>query len=99
MAVLASLCAYTHLIDGFTNRTLRTRIAGLIPDYSARQMTYDLRRKALIRRVPRSQWGDVPSTLVNPAVGFSQAVLSWDGRSVGVLDEQRIFAALCGLGA
>ena len=52
-----------------------------------------------VRRVPRSQWGPVPSTLVNPAVGFSQAVLSWDGRTVGLLDEQRVFAALRALGA
>ena len=47
-----------------------------------------------VRRVPRSQWRSVPSTLINPAVGFSQAVLSWDGRSVGLLDEQRVFTAL-----
>jgi chemotaxis-related protein WspD len=47
-----------------------------------------------IRRVPRSQWRSVPSTLINPAVGFSQAVLAWDGRSVGLLDEQRVFTAL-----
>jgi hypothetical protein len=58
MALLACLCAFTHLIDGFTNRTLRALIAGLIPGYNARQMTYDLRRlrrKGLIHRVPRSQ--------------------------------------------
>jgi hypothetical protein len=57
MALLACLCAFTHLIDGFTNRSLRTLIAGLLPGYSARQMTYDLRRlrrKGLICRVPRS---------------------------------------------
>jgi chemotaxis-related protein WspD len=47
-----------------------------------------------VRRVPRSQWRSVPSTLINPAVGFSQAVLSWDGRTVGLLDEQRVFSAL-----
>jgi chemotaxis-related protein WspD len=52
-----------------------------------------------VRRVPRAQWQPVPSTLANPAVGFSQAVLSWDGRSVGVLDEQRVFSALRDLGA
>jgi hypothetical protein len=43
---------------GLTNKSLRELIAGLIPGYSARQMTYDLRRlrrKGLIRRVPRSQ--------------------------------------------
>jgi chemotaxis-related protein WspD len=47
-----------------------------------------------VRRVPRSQWRTVPSTLMNPAVGFSQAVLSWDDRSIGLLDEQRVFTAL-----
>ncbi len=47
-----------------------------------------------IERVSRCQWHSVPSTLVNPAVGFSQAILAWNGRSVGLLDEQRIFAAL-----
>jgi hypothetical protein len=58
MALLACLCAFTHLIDGFTNRTLRALIADLIPGYTARQMTYDLRRlrrKGLIQRLPRSQ--------------------------------------------
>ena len=57
MALLACLCAYTHLFEGFTNRSLRTLIAALLPGYSARQMTYDLRRlrrKGFIRRLPRS---------------------------------------------
>ncbi len=52
-----------------------------------------------VHRVPRSQWRGVPSTLVNPAVGFSQAVLSWNGRSIGLLDEQRVFAAFRSLQA
>lgn len=47
-----------------------------------------------VERIARSQWHAVPSTLVNPAVGFSQAVLAWNGQSVGLLNEQRIFAAL-----
>jgi chemotaxis-related protein WspD len=51
-----------------------------------------------VHRVPRSQLRGIPSTLVNPAVGFSQAVLSWNERSVGLLDEQRVFAALRSLG-
>jgi chemotaxis-related protein WspD len=52
-----------------------------------------------VERVPQSRWRELPSTLSNPAVGFSQAVLSWNGRSIGLLDEQRIFAALRSLGA
>lgn len=51
-----------------------------------------------VERVPYSQWREAPSTLSNPAVGFSQAVLSWNGRSIGLLDEQRVFAALRSLG-
>jgi chemotaxis-related protein WspD len=47
-----------------------------------------------VRRVPRSQWRSVPATLINPAIGFSEAVLSWNGRSIGLLDEQRVFSAL-----
>ena len=57
MALLASLCAFCHLFDGITNRSLRALVAGLLPGYTARQMTYDLRRlrrKGLIRRLPRS---------------------------------------------
>ena len=42
MALLACLCSYQHLIVGLTNRSLRALIAGLIPGYGPRQMTYDL---------------------------------------------------------
>ncbi|MGI8803091.1 MAG: hypothetical protein ACR2KV_13120, partial [Solirubrobacteraceae bacterium] len=58
MALLACLCHYGHLFNGLTNRSLRELITGLIPGYSSRQATYDLRRvrrKGLIRRIPRSQ--------------------------------------------
>jgi len=43
-ALLASLCAFPHLLEGVTNRSLRTHVARLLPGYSPRQMTYDLRR-------------------------------------------------------
>ena len=58
MALLACLCSFQHLFTGLTNRTLRPQIAELIAGYSTGQMTYDLRRlrrKGLIRRIPRSQ--------------------------------------------
>jgi chemotaxis-related protein WspD len=47
-----------------------------------------------IQRVARNRLSAVPATLANPAVSYSQAVLPWEGRSVGFLDEQRIFSAL-----
>ena len=58
MAVLACPCSYQHLFAGPANRTLRELIAGLIPGYGPRQMTYDLRRlrrKGFIHQIPRSQ--------------------------------------------
>jgi hypothetical protein len=58
MALLASLCSFGHLFEGLTNRSLRALVAELIPGYSARQMSYDLRRlrrKGLIHRIPRTQ--------------------------------------------
>jgi hypothetical protein len=44
MALLAALCSFNHLLEGLSNRSLRALVAGLLPGYSARQMTYDLRR-------------------------------------------------------
>jgi hypothetical protein len=58
MALLAALCAFGHLFEGLTNRSLRTLVAGHLPGYTASKMTYDLRRlrrKGLIRRIPRTQ--------------------------------------------
>lgn len=47
-----------------------------------------------IHRVPKSRLSPVPATLADPTVSFSEAVLPWEGRSVGLLDEERIFLAL-----
>lgn len=51
-----------------------------------------------VHRFSRGRLGGVPSTLANPANSFSQAVISWREQSVGFLDDQRVFAALKGLG-
>ncbi len=50
-----------------------------------------------VGRFSKNYLTSVPSTLANPATSFSQSVLSWRGQSVGVLDDQRVFAALKGL--
>jgi hypothetical protein len=43
-ALLSALCAFPHLLEGVTNRSLRALVVGLRPGYSSRQMSYDLRR-------------------------------------------------------
>lgn len=51
-----------------------------------------------VRRFPRNVLENVPSTLANPETSFSQLVIPWHGRSVGFLDEHRLFSALAGRG-
>jgi len=54
-ALLAGLCAFPHLFEGVTNKSLRRLVAGFLPGYSARQMGYDLRRlrqNGFLTRVP-----------------------------------------------
>ena len=54
-ALAGALCLTLHAVAGFTNRSLRALVAGLLGvPYGARQMTYDLRRlrlHGLIQRV------------------------------------------------
>ena len=55
MALVGALCVSLLAVNGFTNRSLRALVAGLLGEpYSAPQMTYDLRRlrlKGLVRRL------------------------------------------------
>jgi predicted MarR family transcription regulator len=44
----AALCCVVHAVTGFTNKSLRGLVAGLLDtDYITNQMTYDLRRLRL----------------------------------------------------
>ena len=56
MALAGALCAMVHAVSGFTNKSLRSLIAGLLgADSTSAQMTYDLRRlrlHGLITRLP-----------------------------------------------
>ena len=56
MALTGALCAVIHAVTGFTNKSLRGLVAGLLDtDYSANQMSYDLRRlrlHGLIEKIP-----------------------------------------------
>ena len=58
MALAGALCLMVHAVTGFTNKSLRGQVAGLLAtDYSRNQMTYDLRRlrlHGLIERIPHT---------------------------------------------
>jgi len=89
MALLACLCCSEHLFAGLTNRTLRELIAGLIPGYSARQMTYDLRRlrrKGFIQRVPRTQRYQLTRHGRRPAVFLTKTYTRVVNPSLAELD-------------
>jgi hypothetical protein len=91
MALLASLCAFCHLFEGLTNRSLRALVAGFIPGYGTRQMTYDLRRlrrKRLIRRIPRSQRYELTGEGRRLAVFFTKTYARIVCPSLAELDPQ-----------
>jgi hypothetical protein len=58
MALAGALCILLNTVVGFTNRSLRAQVSGLLGGaYTSAQMTYDLRRlrlKGLIRRIEHS---------------------------------------------
>jgi predicted MarR family transcription regulator len=58
MALVGALCASVHAVGGFTNRSLRARVASLLGvPYSQAQMSYDLRRlrlKGVVTRLPHT---------------------------------------------
>ncbi|MGE3821878.1 MAG: chemotaxis protein CheW [Isosphaeraceae bacterium] len=58
---------------------------------------FTAREVAGVHRFPRVALNPVPSTLANPLNSFSHAVIAWNERSVGFLDDQRLFQALRGL--
>ena len=91
MALLACLCHYQHLFNGLTNRSLRTLIAGLIAGYSTNQATYDLRRvrrKGLIRRIPRSQRYELTDEGRRIAVFFTKTYTRIVNPALAELDPQ-----------
>jgi hypothetical protein len=58
MALAGALCCVLPAVTGFTNKSLRGLVAGLLgQDYSTSKMSYDLRRlrlHGLIQRLPRT---------------------------------------------
>jgi hypothetical protein len=91
MVLLACLCSFQHLFAGLTNRSLRELIAGLIPGYSARQMTYDLRRlrrKGFIQRIPRTHRYELTGEGRRLAVFFTKTYTRIVNPALAELDPQ-----------
>lgn len=76
MALAGALCLMIHAVTGFTNKSLRGLVAGLLgADYSANQMSYDLRRlklHGLIERLPRSNTYTATSDGIRVAVFYTK---------------------------
>lgn len=50
-----------------------------------------------VQRFARSSLINVPSTLANPESSFSQAIIQYKEKSIGFLDDQRVFSSLRGV--
>jgi chemotaxis-related protein WspD len=94
----AQLCVSLHSLLGITSTADAQRLIVLRDRGRAESWAFAADEVRGVHRVPRSLWRSPPTTLGNPAVGFTEAVLSWRDRSVGLLDEQRVLATLRSLG-
>jgi chemotaxis-related protein WspD len=92
------LCVSLHGLLRATSAAAATRMVVLHDRDQGARWAFPADEVLGVQYVPRSYWKNVPSTLVNPAVGFSQAILSWNGLCISLLDEQRVFSALGSLG-
>ena len=76
MALAGSLCLIVHAVTGFTNKSLRGQVAGLLgTDYSSSQMSYDLRRlrlHGLIERTPGTNSYTVTPEGIRVAVFYTK---------------------------
>jgi len=76
MALAGALCCLLPAVTGFTNKSLRGLVAGLLgQDYSQNQMSYDLRRlrlHALIQRLPRKNTYVLTSEGIRVAVFYTK---------------------------
>ncbi len=76
MALTGALVVFVHAVAGFTNKSLRGLVAGLLGrDYSTNQMTYDLRRlrlHGLIERIPHTNTYTLTPEGVKVAVFYTK---------------------------
>jgi predicted MarR family transcription regulator len=76
MALAGALCLVVHAVTGFTNKSLRGPVAGLLgTDYSSSQMSYDLRRlrlHGLISRTPGTNCYTVTPEGIRVAVFYTK---------------------------
>lgn len=88
------LCVSLHGLLGVTELSTPARLVVLRDRSRTEHWAFVADEVSGVQHIPRSRWRHVPATLTNPAVGFSEAVLSWNERIIGLLDEERVFNAL-----
>jgi hypothetical protein len=87
MALAGALCLVIHAVSGFTNKSLRGLVAGLLGrDYTSSQMSYDLRRLRLHGLIRRSS-GTNSYTLTNEGIRVAMFYTKLHGRLLGPLLE------------
>ena len=76
MALAGALCTLLHAVTGFSNKSLRGHVAGLLGhEYTSNQISYDLRRlrlHGLIRRLPRRNTYVLTGEGIRVAVFYSK---------------------------
>ncbi len=90
------LCVSLHGLLGIDPETQPPRTIVLHDRERGEIWAFAADEVAGVEQFDPTETRQVPTTLSNPAVGFGKAVVTWKGRTVDLLDEQRVFAALGG---
>jgi chemotaxis-related protein WspD len=88
------LCVSLHGLLGVATPSAPARLVVLRDRIRAENWAFGTDEVSGVQHIPRSRSRNVPATVTNSAIGFSQAVLSWNEHSIGLLDEERVFSAL-----
>ncbi len=85
MALAGALAVFVHAVAGFTNKSLRSLVAGLLgADFTPSQMTYDLRRlrlHGLIERIPHTNTYTLTPAGCERCSSTSRSTAAFWGRS------------------
>jgi chemotaxis-related protein WspD len=83
-------------VVGVKPRNSETHGRLLVAEYREQRWVFSVDEVAGIHRIAVDRFTDLPSTVANSPKRFSQAVFAWEGRSVGLLANDRLFESLEG---
>jgi chemotaxis-related protein WspD len=84
----------TGKTDARAGRDCLARTRLLVASRNGERLVFPVDEVQGVHRFDPSQLGDAPATVARAASAYTRAMLQWQEKSVGVLDEERLFQSL-----